>query len=180
MSGEFIHRDHEESYLQLYDRDHETFPIPLKYVGQSFRGEDWDYNIPADPTSKTSWATQVSWWKTYEDPKDYQTRQYMAWSLDTIIHPRNKYVHTLTCRTHIFQRQRTHCVLCTSSCVCTYTHGSSVCKKVFAHVSYLSISPSPFSRLTRLCCSCTVTSRPLPATTSLTPTSTSSCRTFPS
>ena len=26
----------------------------------------------------------------------------------------------------------------------TYTHGSSVCKKVFARVSHLSISPSPF------------------------------------
>ena len=44
----------------------------------------------------------------------------------------------------------------------TYTHGSSVCKKVFAHVSYLSISPSPFSCFTRLCCSCTVTSETTP------------------
>ena len=45
-----------------------------------------------------------------------------------------------------------------------------------AHVSYLSISPSSFSCFTCLCCSCTFISRPTPTTTSLTPTSTSSCR----
>ena len=47
-----------------------------------------------------------------------------------------------------------------------------------------SISPSLFSCFTRpcsclFCCSLTVTSRPLPTTTSLTLTSTTSCRTFP-
>ena len=62
-------------------------------------------------------------------------------------------VHTLTCRTHIFLR--TAHSLRTSHIFMrvTYTHGSSVCKKVFAHVSFLSVSPSPFSCLTRLCCS---------------------------
>ena len=60
----------------------------------------------------------------------------------------------------------------------TYTHGSCVCKKVFAHVSFLSISPSPFSCLTHLCCSRTVTSRPLPTLTSLTIPSTRSFRTY--
>ena len=53
-------------------------------------------------------------------------------------------------------------------------------EKVFAHVSSLFMSLSPFSWFTYPCCSLTVTSRPLPTTTSLTPTSTSSCRTFPS
>ena len=47
-------------------------------------------------------------------------------------------------------------------------------------VTFLSISPSPFSCLTRLCCSRTVTSRPLLTTASLTLPSTRSCRTFPS
>ena len=42
------------------------------------------------------------------------------------------------------------------------------------------ISPSPFSWFTYPCCSLMVTSRPLPTTTSLTPTSTCYCRTFPS
>ena len=45
----------------------------------------------------------------------------------------------------------------TSPRACTYTHGSSVCKKKFAHVSHLSISPSPVSCFTSLCCSCTPT-----------------------
>ena len=58
-------------------------------------------------------------------------------------------VHTLTCCTHIFSA---HSALTAYfahfSCVCTYTHGSSVCKKVFAYVSFLSISPSPFSCFT--------------------------------
>ena len=46
--------------------------------------------------------------------------------------------------------QRAHCVLPTLVMRVTYPHGSSVCKKVFAHVSCLSISPSPFSCLTHL------------------------------
>ena len=57
----------------------------------------------------------------------------------------------------------------------THTHGSGVCKRVFAYVSYLYISPSPVSCLTHPCCFLTVTSRP-----SLTLTSTRSCRTYPS
>ena len=32
MSGEFIHRHHEELRLKFYDPDNETFPIPLKNV----------------------------------------------------------------------------------------------------------------------------------------------------
>ena len=90
-------------------------------------------------------------------------------------------VHTLTCCTHIFLRtarsQRTSHIFMRV----TYTHGSSVMKKVFvARVSFLSISLSPFSCLTHPCCFRTVTSRPLPTTTSLTIPSTCSCRTFPS
>ena len=57
------------------------------------------------------------------------------------------------------------------SCV-SHTHGSRVPKRFFAHVSFLSISPTPVSCLTHPCCSLTVTSRPF-----LTLTSTSSCRT---
>ena len=94
-------------------------------------------------------------------------------------------VHTLTCRTHIFLLHSLSTHIRTSSCVShtRMAQGSSVCKKgVCVCVLDLSISLSPFSWFTRLpCCSCTVTSRPIPNTTSLlTPTSTWSCRTFPS
>ena len=61
----------------------------------------------------------------------------------------------------------------------TYTHGSSAWKGSLHMCRFLSISPSPFSWFTYPCCSCTVTSKPIPTTTSLTPTSTWSCRTFP-
>ena len=111
MSGELIYRHHEERRLKFYDPDNETSPIPLIYFNvmrqtqtkkkpclwtyyqwfmfrsegcHSCWGVDCDYKIP-DPTNKTSWRTQVRKWKTYKDPKDYQTRQYLAWSLDTII-----------------------------------------------------------------------------------------------
>ena len=33
----------------------------------------------------TSWRIQVGEWKTYGNPKHNQTRQYVAWSMDTII-----------------------------------------------------------------------------------------------
>ena len=81
-------------------------------------------------------------------------------------------VHTLTCCTHIFLLHSLSAHSRTSSCVCTYTHGSSVCKKVFAYASYFSISPSPLSCFTSLCCSCPLTSR--------SPLSPQSCRTCPS
>ena len=42
----------------------------------SFWGVDWDCNIP-DPTNKTSWRIQVGNWKTYDNPKDYQTSQFL-------------------------------------------------------------------------------------------------------
>ena len=32
VSGEFIYRRREECRLKFYDPNHETFPIPLKYV----------------------------------------------------------------------------------------------------------------------------------------------------
>ena len=46
-------------------------------------------------------------------------------------------VHTLCCRTHIWSAH-----IRTSSCVCTYTHGSRLSKKVFAfvHVVYLRLA----------------------------------------
>ena len=69
--------------------------------------------------------------------------------------------HTLTWCAHIFfctARAQSH--FAHFSCVVTYTHGSRVPKRFFAHVSFLSISPSPVSCLTRLCFSCTVTSSP--------------------
>ena len=70
----------------------------------------------------------------------------------------------------------------TSHILMRVTHAWLKCREkgVCTCVFDLSISPSPFSCCTRLCCSCTVTSRPVPTTTPLTPTSTSSCRTFPS
>ena len=48
-------------------------------------------------------------------------------------------VHTLTCRTHIFLLHSV-CARSHTFVRVTYTHGSSVCKKVFAHASL--ISPS--------------------------------------
>ena len=42
---------------------------------------DWNHKIPS-LTYKTSCKIQVGEWKTYEDPKGYQTRQHVAWSLD--------------------------------------------------------------------------------------------------
>ena len=59
------------------------------------------------------------------------------------------YVHSPVART-FFCTLRVHNHTCTSSCVCSYTHGSSVCKKVFAYVSHLPISPSLVSCLTHL------------------------------
>ena len=48
--------------------------------------------------------------------------------------------HTLTCCTHIFLLHSLSAHIRTSSYVCTQAHGSSVCKKVFAHVSFLCFS----------------------------------------
>ena len=86
--------------------------------------------------------------------------------------------NTLTCRTHIFLLHSLSAHIRTCSYGCTYTHAFKRHEKqVFvAWVSLFSISPSPFSCFTRLCCSCTVTSRPLLTTTSLTIPSTRSCR----
>ena len=56
--------------------------------------------------------------------------------------------HSLVARTflHVARAQsHVHIFMCH-----THTHGSSVCVKVFAHVSHLSISPSAVSCLTRL------------------------------
>ena len=86
--------------------------------------------------------------------------------------------HSPVART-FFCAQRTHCVLRTSSCVShtrmAQVHEKSVCRM---SVFVLCISLSPFLCLTRLCCFCTVTSRPLPTATSLTIPSTGSCRTY--
>ena len=51
------------------------------------------------------------------------------------------YIHSLVACT-FFCTWRVYSHICTFSCVCTYTHGSSHVK--IAHVSYLSISPSLF------------------------------------
>ena len=59
-------------------------------------------------------------------------------------------VHTLTCCTHICLLHSLSAHIRTSACVCTYTHGSSVCEKVFACVSHLSLSLSLVSCLTHL------------------------------
>ena len=71
-------------------------------------------------------------------------------------------VHTLTCCTHIFL----HIARAQSSShIFMRVHIHAWLKranKVFAHVSFLSISPSPFLCPTHPSCSCTVTSRPLP------------------
>ena len=113
-------------------------------------------------------------------------------------------VSTFVLRTHLVVEVRTHVVattvcvtgVCTHSPVartvfsctytaralrafsCTFTHGSRL-QCACRHLSF--ISPSRFSCFTRRCscCSLTVTSRPIPTTTSLTLTSTTSCRTFP-
>ena len=90
-------------------------------------------------------------------------------------------VHSLTYRTHIFLLHSLSAHIRTSSCV-SHTRMIEVHEKkmIVVWVSFLFISSSPFSCLSRLCCSCTDTSRTVSTTTSLTPTSTWSCRTFPS
>ena len=90
-------------------------------------------------------------------------------------------LHTLTCCTHIFLHiTRAHFVCvhfahfsCVSHTRMAQGHEKGVC---CMRMSFLSISPSPFSCLMCLpCCSCTVTSGP----TSPTHPSARSCRTFP-
>ena len=62
-----------------------------------------------------------------------------------------------------------HTFFCCTVCLRTSAHLRAchthawleVPTRFFAHVSRLSISHSPFSCITHLCCSCTVTSRPL-------------------
>ena len=56
----------------------------------------------------------------------------------------------------------------------TYSHGTRCQKSSFHTCRFLSISPSPFSCVTHLCCPRTVMSRPLLTTTSLTVPSTRS------
>ena len=45
-----------------------------------FWGRIFDYKIPR-LSNKTLWRIQIGKWKTYEDPKEYQIRQKIAWSL---------------------------------------------------------------------------------------------------
>ena len=90
-------------------------------------------------------------------------------------------VHTLTCCTYIFWCTYTARTLRTFLCV-LHTCMAQGCLQCACHFSL--DSPSPFSCFTRPCfclprCSLTVTSRPLPTTTSLTLTSTTSHRIFP-
>ena len=51
---------------------------------------DWDHKIPL-LTYKTSWRIQVGEWKTHEDPKGYQTRQRVAWSMDRVSKKQENY-----------------------------------------------------------------------------------------
>ena len=62
------------------------------------------------------------------------------------------YVHSLVSRTFSAQSALTP-YFAHFSCVSHTRMAQSVCRKVFACVSLLSISPSPFSCFTRLCCS---------------------------
>ena len=54
-------------------------------------------------------------------------------------------VHTLTCCTHVFLLHSLSAHLRTSSCVSHTRMAQVSVKRFFAHVSFLSISPSPFS-----------------------------------
>ena len=65
-------------------------------------------------------------------------------------------VDALTCCTHIFLRTSRSLRTSHTSHAC-HIHALLKClsKRCVAHVSYFSISPSPFSCFTRLCCSCT-------------------------
>ena len=59
-------------------------------------------------------------------------------------------VQTLTCYTHFSAHSACTVTFAHLHACHTHTHGSSVCKKVFACVSFLSISPSAVSCLTHL------------------------------
>ena len=135
-------------------------------------------------------------WSLFKDPSGrcYQSRHSMS-----------RHLPKTDTRSRVFPQQQLSLRVwdCTHShllhahfCCCTHTlctlHTSHACEHTHAWFKRVkgvgrmrtsfSISPSLFSCFTRpcsclFCCSLTVTSRPLPTTTSLTLTSTTSCRT---
>ena len=82
---------------------------------------------------------------------------------------RTHVVATTVCTTGVYTHSPVaRTFFCCTVCLRTSAHLHAchthawleVPRRFFAHVSRLSISPSPFSCITHLCCSCTVTSRP--------------------
>ena len=119
---------------------------------------------PDDELKKTKIVKMVMKWRMWIFPTDF-------WGLRTHVDATTMCT-TGSVRTHLLHAHffcaRAHCVLRTLLKRVTYTHGWSSWKKVFvAWVSLFSISLSPFSCFTHLCCSCTST------------TSTCPCRTLP-
>ena len=95
---------------------------------------------------------------------------------------RPRVVATTVCTTGLVARTlfwctRTLCIHPHIFIRVTFTHGSSACKGSL-HMCHPSPSRLLPSDVTHRCCSRTVTSRPLPTTTSLTIPSTRSCRTY--
>ena len=131
-------------------------------------------------TQTTNWIFFLSRWSWSDECWFFRQifRGSYTCSSDYNMYDGGVYIHSAVART-FFCTKRVHNHICTLLMRVTYTHGSSVCKKVCCmHMSLISISPSPFSCLTHPCWSRTVTSRLLPATTSLTIPSTRSCSTY--
>ena len=119
-----IYQHHEEPRLKLYDPENETCPIPLKYVGVTRQTQTSTNSVPVNiisdlwteakgVTLSEEWTgttrfqilrarlaemTQVSKWKTTKKTEDYQTRQFLAFSLETIIQEAKLMRHCRLCR----------------------------------------------------------------------------------
>ena len=139
---------------------------------RTWNGEVWEFSRGSEPRRRIEQFFSVNmvreWWMLIF-PDSFFTVSY-TWSSDCSVYDgRSTYTapvaRTFFCaHPHIFMRVHIHAWL---KCL----------KRFIACVSHLSISPSPFSCLIHPCCSLTVTSRPLPTTTSQTIPSTRSCRT---
>ena len=84
-SGEWSSAEKTEKNFQRCRRWRRTFYYLVNVYGcnngiSSIHGKGFPKQ-----SYKASWRIEVGWWTTYEHPKDCQSRQTMAWSLDALI-----------------------------------------------------------------------------------------------
>ena len=137
---------------------------------RTWSGEVREFSRGSEPRRRIEQFFSVNmvreWWMLIF-PDSFCTVSY-TWSSDCSVYDgRSTCMHAqfFCAHPHIFMRVHIHAWL---KCL----------KRFIACASHLSISPSPFSCLIHPCCSLTVTSRPLPTTTSQTIPSTRSCRMY--